>query len=124
MNDFDYDYEQAPLVAGDEVPRVRPRRQRAFTATDGETGWAEEVLGWLDMRAKQPWRAHAACAGMDPNLFVTGRGELTKRARETCAECPVQVECLDYAMKHPVLGTWGGKSERWRRLARRQRGAA
>ena len=115
MDDFDYDYETAPLIAGDEVPRVRPRRQRAFAATDGESGWAEEVLRLLERPA---WHRLASCAGLDPNLYFPVRGEPTKDARAVCATCPVRPECREAGMKEQQ-GLWGGLSARERRLLRR-----
>ena len=122
MDDMSYDYELAPLVAGDPIAQVCPRRARAFSSTDGESGWGTEILGLLDgLRESQPWRAKAACAGMNPAFWFPERGERTKEARETCAGCPVKVACADYALSRPErLGTWGGLSERVRRDMRHQ----
>ena len=120
MDDMSYDYELAPLVAGDPIAQVRPRRARAFSSTDGESGWGEEILGLLEgLRESQPWRARAACAGMPADFWFPPRGATTKEAREVCSTCPVKVPCREYALSRPeYLGTWAGLSERARRQIR------
>jgi WhiB family redox-sensing transcriptional regulator len=48
-------------------------------------------------------------------------------ARRICASCPVQHECLEYALRNRIdHGVWGGCSERERRriLKRRRLAAA
>jgi len=75
-----------------------------------------------------PWVADGACRGADTEIWFSGRGDnaLIQLAKQICAGCPVRQPCADYALDHPVLlGTWGGLSERERRLTRREnRGAA
>lgn len=45
------------------------------------------------------WRLLAACRGLDPELFHPERGQSTEDAKAVCwEECPVQVECLEYAI--------------------------
>ncbi len=85
----------------------------------------------------QSWREHAACKGMHPDVFQVTRKSGTEIvnavARETCAVCPVDGECLDWALE--VVDKWaflGGKTpdERYRlrragqRKARREGEAA
>lgn len=68
------------------------------------------------------WHLEAACRGMDPAIFFPKRGESSRRARTTCAQCPVQVECLDAAVDTPQVddfGIWGGSSPRQRRPLRK-----
>lgn len=66
------------------------------------------------------WQEAAACRGLDPELFFPDRGESVAAIKAICAECPVQAECLTYALDHRILhGFWGGKSERERRSLRR-----
>jgi WhiB family redox-sensing transcriptional regulator len=45
----------------------------------------------------QDWRARAACAGLDNQLFY---GTLTEQAQalRVCRRCPVTAACLDAAM--------------------------
>lgn len=71
-----------------------------------------------------------ACAGQRPEAFFPERGESIEDARVFCRVCPVQRECLEYALRNGEKhGIWGGKSERERRRLRRsintqRRGAA
>lgn len=68
------------------------------------------------------WRDDAACKGLDPNLFHTARGESTREGIAVCAGCLVIEQCLEYAMSNNIkVGIWGGKSERQRRMLRRDR---
>lgn len=61
------------------------------------------------------WMEHAACRGMDPELFFSERGEDTRSAREVCFSCPVRSSCLDYALTTKEgYGVWGGLSVRGR----------
>jgi len=72
------------------------------------------------MFAKPPdWHANANCLGCDPELFFPGQGESTREAKEVCAGCVVQDECLADHL-YEKYGIWGGKSERERRGLRRQ----
>jgi hypothetical protein len=66
----------------------------------------------------------AACAGMDGDMFYDDMfanetakeyGRYTSTApkqhamlRRVCANCPVKVECADFAIKHERFGFWGG----------------
>jgi WhiB family redox-sensing transcriptional regulator len=72
------------------------------------------------------WYHQAACQGEDPELFfpisTTGPALLQlAEAKRVCARCPVQAECLRWAiltgMDH---GVWGGMSEGERRTLRRR----
>lgn len=60
------------------------------------------------------WRA--ACRELDSDLFFLGDDqgrddEEQLLGREVCASCPVQLDCLSYAMKHRIRqGLWGGKT--------------
>jgi WhiB family redox-sensing transcriptional regulator len=68
------------------------------------------------------WHTRAACRGTDPELFFPQRGEDTTGATAiaVCATCPVQTECLNYALAaDEKFGVWGGMSRRERRLIRR-----
>ena len=68
----------------------------------------------------QDWRALAVCAQTDPNLWFSPGAVEHKEAKRICRECPVQRQCLKYAMEAPVdHGVWGGLTERERRRRRR-----
>ena len=75
------------------------------------------------------WFPDARCApapGATPeeieavqDIFFPGQGVSTEPARAICRECPVQPECLDYALTERIKhGIFGGMSERERRKIR------
>ena len=73
----------------------------------------------------RPWVAEAECRGVDPDLFFPENGAPTNEAKAVCGRCPVQHECLQYALEAgEKFGVWGGRSEKERRRMRRQRRAA
>lgn len=70
------------------------------------------------------WQAYARCTEVDPEIFFPERGGSSKAARAVCADCPVKMECLEYALNNKEqFGIWGGTSERERRRLRRERAA-
>lgn len=58
------------------------------------------------------WQAQAECRGADPGLFFSSDespGFSYAAGRAYCARCPVQRECLDYAVANEEeWGLWGG----------------
>lgn len=44
------------------------------------------------------WRAHAACVGLDDDMFPDNNTAAIEHARQICAPCPVRAECLADAM--------------------------
>lgn len=81
------------------------------------------------------WRDRAACRDVDPELFfpATDIGPLCRqqinRAKAVCARCPVQAECLSFALRNLSDGVAGGltASERCQvrsSASRRRDGAA
>ena len=70
------------------------------------------------------WMVHGKCRGADPSTFFPSDGTGVERAQRICGSCPVQVECLEYALEHRIEhGVWGGASERERRRILRRRRA-
>jgi WhiB family redox-sensing transcriptional regulator len=66
------------------------------------------------------WRDHAACRGMDPELFFpigTSSASLQQidEAKQICRTCPVRRPCLRWALENGDAGVWGGTSEDERR---------
>ena len=66
-------------------------------------------------------------------VFFPGRGETAGPARQACAQCPVRLQCLEFAVSNRIVyGIWGGLTgpERralqsdWLRAARRDRDQA
>ncbi|MDT7616675.1 MAG: WhiB family transcriptional regulator, redox-sensing transcriptional regulator [Actinomycetota bacterium] len=72
--------------------------------------------------ANLSWRTHAACAGLDPEVFYPVSDEVAEEAKAICRECPVREPCLEYALTNRERdGVWGGATERERRRMIRQR---
>lgn len=82
-----------------------------------------ESISFRDESGLPPdWRDEAKCKGLNPELFHPGRGEDSYQAIAVCAGCLVIEQCLEYAMANSIkVGIWGGKSERQRRMLRRDR---
>jgi|APSaa5957512493_1039668.scaffolds.fasta_scaffold05609_8 hypothetical protein len=67
--------------------------------------------------------AEAACVGMDGDIFFPEAGG-SPEARRVCAVCPVQQECLSWAMTWGEnIGIWGGVSATRRAVLARTGGA-
>jgi WhiB family redox-sensing transcriptional regulator len=63
----------------------------------------------LSLSAVGTWQDHAACAGLDGELFFPERGTDTTAVRAVCTTCPVQGACLEHALAHREdHGIWGG----------------
>jgi WhiB family transcriptional regulator, redox-sensing transcriptional regulator len=75
------------------------------------------------------WRAAAACRSVDPELFFpisdsAKSREQAAEAKAICSVCPVQRECLAFAMRTwQVHGIWGGTTVAERVITRRTRPA-
>lgn len=71
------------------------------------------------------WMANGKCRELPPQTFFPSDGVGVDLARRICADCPVQLSCLEYALYNRIdHGVWGGASERERRrIARRRRSA-
>ena len=69
------------------------------------------------------WRRHAACRGLDPEIFYSAtEDEGVDRAKEVCNTCVVQQQCLEFALANRESeGIWGGATEKERRRILRQR---
>lgn len=72
------------------------------------------------------WRERAACRDADPELFFpvsdVGPGaRQTAQAKEICARCPVQTQCLTFALRNGLDdGIFGGTTARERRVLVRE----
>ncbi len=74
-------------------------------------------------RPEEEWRSQRACGVADTDLFF-GTEEEQQVAVRVCREsCPVQDECLDYAVTtRQFHGAWGGLTEvQLRRRVKRPR---
>jgi WhiB family redox-sensing transcriptional regulator len=72
------------------------------------------------------WWDLAACKNAEPELFFpisvtsASRGTI-ERAKRVCGSCPVQSQCLSYALRHrQEQGIWGGLTEDERRRLNRR----
>jgi WhiB family redox-sensing transcriptional regulator len=46
-------------------------------------------------------------------MFSVTGGTSIRRAKAVCANCPVQSECLAFALEEPLTsGVWGGTSQK------------
>ena len=72
------------------------------------------------MAGGEHWRTAAACQLADPDLFFPVSSsdpslDQVGKAKEICARCQVQPQCLAFALRtHQVHGVWGGMSEQER----------
>lgn len=62
------------------------------------------------------WSKEANCIGQPDEFFFPkkGRPGLEPPYREICNTCPVQRECLNYAVVHKEWGIWGGTTDKER----------
>ncbi|KIF04166.1 hypothetical protein PL81_20370 [Streptomyces sp. RSD-27] len=68
----------------------------------------------------------APCSRIDPELMFPAPSDLAKieEAKSTCAECPFQIECLEWALdpaSRCVFGVFGGKTEAQRKALVKKR---
>lgn len=68
------------------------------------------------------WAENAACRGVDNDIFFSLDDEDQRQALALCGDCPVQTDCLQYALEeHEMYGIWGGMREADRRALIRER---
>ncbi len=78
------------------------------------------------------WQRHAACKGLSLELFFgppeserydqAAKERREARAKAICATCPVETQCLAYALGQPEkYGIYGGLNEEERAAERRRR---
>jgi WhiB family redox-sensing transcriptional regulator len=78
---------------------------------------------WMLNDTDDRFMKHAACKGLDRSMFFPERGAnaVIKKAKAVCASCPVQEDCLRFAMNNRIqFGVWGGTTayqriKRWSR---------
>ena len=70
----------------------------------------------------ESWMLRGSCRGAQTRAFFPSDGSGVEAAQRICRACPVQAECLEYALRHRIeQGVWGGASERERRRILRRR---
>lgn len=64
---------------------------------------------------KGDWMVENICENSDIDFFPSDASGVTL-AKDICRKCPVQAECLEYALiNREEHGVWGGTSERARK---------
>jgi WhiB family redox-sensing transcriptional regulator len=74
--------------------------------------------------ATEPWVEDAVCAQTDPEAFFPeGKGASARAAKKICVTCPVEAECLEWALINDErFGVWGNTSPRQRSAMRARLG--
>lgn len=60
------------------------------------------------------WQQRRACIGRDPGPWMSSKPSQVEIAKSICAECPVRLSCLGYAVEwerqigHPEPMVFGG----------------
>lgn len=71
------------------------------------------------------WMRDSACGGMSvgesEDIFFPGLGAKPNRCRKFCASCPVQLNCLDFAIDGDYEGFWAGTTYEERKQMRKFR---
>lgn len=84
-----------------------------ITAADGALA--------VPITEERPWAAFAVCRDRDPDSFFPATAQGERDAMRVCNGCPVQIDCLEFAMEARIrFGVWGGMTEKQRQLLRRQ----
>lgn len=97
---------------------------RTGTADDSRTGSAAGSGAGFGTDEWE-WLRDAACTQADPELFfpVGDSGpavEQAERAKAVCHSCPVESQCLEWALNTGrTSGVWGGTDDEERRRMRR-----
>lgn len=64
-----------------------------------------------------------ACANFPDAYFPEQEGYVSytnlQGAKQMCSECPIRLQCLQFALKHPQQGIWGGLTASERRHLKR-----
>lgn len=79
----------------------------------------------LDEVKAAGWRERRACADVPPSVFFPDSGGTYHgdRAKRICAACPVQPDCLKFAVDNAErTGIWGGMDRRERLRWQRETG--
>jgi WhiB family transcriptional regulator, redox-sensing transcriptional regulator len=71
------------------------------------------------------WEERARCGEYDPEIFFDPTARAERRAKSICAQCPVRLDCLAYALSvRAEFGVWGGLNGKERGSMLRRSGMA
>ncbi len=82
----------------------------------------EQIADGFDPDNPPTWRDDSVCRGFDISVFFPDESDATAiaHAREICGSCPVQDDCVSYAVENNQNeGIWGGTTRQERRKLRR-----
>src|SRR5476649_2540917 len=103
--------------------RLAGSETRCGDAAGRDHAMATDTVTSLIFTGVLEWTVDAACGGQT-DLFFAPAGERPEArvvreaaARSVCADCPVLLECRDWAREHREYGYWGGESEEERAAA-------
>jgi WhiB family redox-sensing transcriptional regulator len=72
------------------------------------------------------WESTPSCVGTDTELWFTKNDEPSydekNLLQRICAGCEVRNQCLEYSLKHNVMGYWAGTTPRERQRLRKKLG--
>ena len=55
------------------------------------------------------WEERARCGQYDPEIFFDPGARAERKAKSICAQCPVRLDCLAWALSvRAEFGVWGG----------------
>ena len=94
----------------------------AIAVRFGSAPWASDHPDIDSLFQRPAWHAQAACRGRGTADFFPARGESLEAVRAVCGGCPVQAECLEYAIEAEeprLMGIWAGTTDRQRLKLRR-----
>jgi WhiB family transcriptional regulator, redox-sensing transcriptional regulator len=117
---------QVRISVGSLAPRPAGGRPRPSAHLPQTARAASPVVDRLRNVNQVPdeyaWMLQGDCRGADTRAFFPSNGLGVEAAQRICRGCPVQNECLEYALLNRIeQGVWGGASERERRRILRQR---
>lgn len=74
-----------------------------------------ETERFLEFEETKNWHNFAACKGTDTELFYPERGDSVRTVLNTCEECSVTFDCLEYALaNNETVGVWGATTPKGR----------
>ena len=115
--DLDLDEAEFDEFLSTYTEEEEPEATLSSKSHPGFINWDYELI--RGPRRDTSWMKYAACRGMSSELFFPERGgdpKLIAYAKKICAGCPVEEECLNYAVENKEEhGVWGGESGRGRR---------
>jgi len=97
------------------MPKPRPK------PTETAVMLSPQLLAEARSDTAREWNVQALCVGADPEIFFPPSDGPAAEARRICAMCPVNGQCLAYAVTAgEPHGIWGGLDPYQRENLRRQ----